>query len=214
MGQHTDPWAYICTDFFLPTSFHLHPQPKKATPPPLLCALPESSPGHLRCHLPLELLSACRLGMIGPWAQAPQAPARKPKALVLQTWGQWGCTGLKAFQSPAFSRKGCVVGRRSLIPMLYVFPSQHSSRQLCLYKTLEERERGEGQCPRDDIILSCLLQTPTTAGRRRVRGESCRGWWTGRMVSRHAECLCVCAFIRDIISLFSAPLPPPHSRAS
>lgn len=81
-------------------------------------------------------------------------------------------------------------------------------KQLCLYKTLEERERGEGQCPRDDIILSCLLQTPTTAGRRRVCGESCRGWWTGCIWCQDMQSVYACAFIRDIISLLSTPLPP------
>lgn len=106
----------------------------------------------------------------------------------------------------------CGGEERSLMLKLYVFPSQHSSQTAVFIQNSGGEGGGEGQCPRDDIILSA--SAPTTAGRRRVRGESCRGWWTGCIWCQDMQSVYACVHLLEILFPCS-PLRslPTHSQS-
>lgn len=131
----------------------------------------------------------------------PSHPRPQPAS-----WKAWcyrhednGPAGLKAFQSPTFSRKGCVVERKGHSCQWFMFSQASIPRkQLCLYKT-----RREGERERKDSVLGmtsfCLVCfTSPTVGKRGGGGwgESC-----GRLVDvlgASARSVSACMCLLDI----------------
>lgn len=147
------------------------------------------------------------------WSLSPGTPGlAKPKAWYCRHEDN-GAAGGWLYSSLPFSRKGCVVGRKVVNTDALCFPKPAFLANSCVYKTLEERVR------KDSVLRMTSFYHLVCFRLHHCRQEGAGGKLQGLvdwtyMVSRHAECLCVCAFIRDIISLFSAPLPPLIPRAS
>lgn len=153
------------------------------------------------------------LGMIGPWAQAPQAPARKPKALVLQTWGQWGCRAEKHSSLPRSVGRGVWWGGKVVNTDALCFPKPAFLANSCVYTKLSRRG-SEGK----DSVLGWHHSVLSASDSHHCRqeegaGESCRGWWTGRIWCQDMQSVYACAFIRDIISCSLLRSLPTHSQS-
>lgn len=148
---------------------------------------------------------ACRI------CRVPEPSEPRPQPASKQAWcyrhEDNGSAGLKAFQSPTFSRKGCVVRRKGHSCRWFMF-SQASipHKQLCLYKT-----RGEGQRERKDSVLGmtslCLVCFTSPHCRRegwRAVEVAAADWWTCLVRVFIRACV---YYIYNFPALRSAPSP-------
>ena len=156
-------------DSFLPTNLHPASPRLRRQPCSSLCALPESSTGHLRCHLPPELLS----GLQGFARLVPEPRHPRPQLQSRKPWccrhEDNGAAGWKHSSLPHSVGRGVWWGGKVVNAEALCFPKPAFLANSCVYTKLWRRG-SEGKASVLGMTSFCPLRLPP-----RPAGGGCVG---------------------------------------